>query len=99
MKLIDPTYEFLDGNSPSQQLVIKHTQEITPEFLSTLSEARLDSSHRPMGEMHRFASVPTSVVEKWKRDGFDVMKESAKAIILKLKSEDLGAFITTNKVL
>lgn len=99
MKLIDPSYAFLDGDSADRQLIIKHTQDIPQEFLNGLKDARLDSSRKPMGELHRFASVPTSVVEKWGREGFDVMKESAKNIIKKLKSEDLDAFITTNKVL
>src|SRR5574337_472326 len=98
MKLIDPYVEFLDGDS-NTQLVIKHTQEIPDAFLTQLKEARIESDRRPMGDFHRFASIPTAVVEKWKREGFDVMKESAKSIIRKLQSEDLGAFITTNKVI
>jgi hypothetical protein len=98
MKLIDPTVEFLDGDS-DRNLVIKHSQEINAEFLESIRQARFESTQRPMGDFHRFASVPTAVVEKWKREGFDVMKEPAKAIIRKLQSEDLGAFITTNKVL
>lgn len=98
MKLIDPYVEFLDGNSDTP-LIIKHTQEIPEDFLTRLKEARLESSSRPMGDFHRFASIPTAVVEKWKREGFDVMKESAKKIIQKLQTEDLGAFITTNKVI
>ena len=98
MKLIDPLIEFLDGDSKTP-LVIKQTQEIPDDFLTKLKEARIESTSRPMGDFHRFASIPTAVVEKWRREGFDVMKEPAKAIILKLKSEDLGAFITTNKVI
>ena len=98
MKLIDPLIEFLDGGQ-DHQLVIKQTQEIPTKFLDSLKDARLESTRRPMGDFHRFASVPTGVVEKWKREGFDIMKESARSIILKLKSENLDAFITTNKVI
>ena len=98
MKLIDPLIEFLDGDS-EHPLIIKQTQEIPTEFLDRLSDARLESSHRPMGDFHRFASIPTAVVEKWKREGFDLMKESARSIIRKLQSEDLTAFITTTKVI
>ena len=96
MRLIDPKIEFLDGG-PDHQLVIKNTQEIPAEFLDRLRDARLDSRHRPMGDFHRFASIPTAVVEKWQREGFDVMKEPAKAIVRRLQAEDLGAFITTTK--
>jgi len=98
MKLIDPLVEFMDGGS-EHQLVIKHSQDIPTKFLDSLKEARMESSRGPMGDFHRFASVPTAVVEKWKREGFDIMKESAKSIVRKLQSEDLGAFITTNRVL
>ena len=98
MRLVDPHIEFLDGDS-DRPLVIRHTQDIPDEFLQDLREARIESDRQPMGDFHRFASIPTAVVEKWQREGFDVMKESARAIILRLKSEDLGAFITTNKVI
>jgi hypothetical protein len=99
MHLIDPTHEFLEGDSADRQLIIKHTQNIPQGFLDGLREARLESSRKPMGDFHRFASIPTAVVEKWGREGFDVMKESAKSIIAKLRGEDLDSFITTNKAL
>lgn len=98
MKLIDPTVQFLDGDS-DHQLVIKHTQDIPDSFLERLRAARLETAHRPMGDFHRFASIPVAVVEKWKREGFDIMHESPKAIIRKLQAEDLSAFITTTKEL
>lgn len=98
MKLIDPTYEFIEGDCPERKLVIKHTQEITPEFLDKAKEDRVVSS-KPSGDFHKFASIPTSVVEKWQREGFDILKYnySAKEIMAKLSKEDLGAFITTTK--
>jgi hypothetical protein len=98
MKLIDPNYEFIEGDSEQRKLVIKHTQEITSEFLDRNAEDRVVSS-RPSGDFHKFASIPTSVVEKWQREGFDILKHnySAKEIMAKLTKEDLGAFITTTK--
>lgn len=99
MNLIDPTVEFLDGDSPERKLIIKHSQEIPQDFLDKLADSRLESSSRRMGDWHRFASIPTAVVEKWQREGFDVFKETPKAVIRKLQSEDLGAFITTTKVI
>lgn len=99
MKLIEPTHEFLDGDSADHKLIIKHSQNIPSSFLSTLSDSRLASASRPMGDFHRFASIPTAVVEKWRREGFDVLKEPAKATLARLRAEDLGAFITTNKAI
>ena len=98
LKLIDPTIEYLDGGVDSA-LIIKHTQQIPSQFLDKLKDAKLATNNRPMGDFHRFASIPTTVVEKWKREGFDVIRASAREIIRKLQSENLEAFITTNKVI
>lgn len=97
MKLIEPTTELIEGDSPDRQLIIKKTQEITPKFLDDCRQSRLDSTHQKMGDFHRFASIPVAVYEKWLREGFDIMKEDARSIVKKLQSEDLGAFITTTK--
>ena len=43
------------------------------------------------------AEVPVSVYEQWLREGFDMMKEDPKAILMRLKQQDLEAFITTKK--
>ena len=47
----------------------------------------------------RVASIPTIVVEKWMREGFDIMtgEHSAAEIVKKLKQENLHAFLTTEK--
>lgn len=50
-----------------------------------------------MGDMERCASIPTAVVEKWMREGFDVFTAPAREIIARLRRENLEAFITTNK--
>lgn len=94
--LINPKVTFLDQED---SLVIRKDQEITSEFLDSLADERFHSNQGPAKEFHRFASIPVAVVEKWQREGFDVLsgRYSAKEIMRKLKSEDLGAFITTNK--
>jgi hypothetical protein len=94
--LINPRVTFLDQED---SLVIRKDQEITSDFLDTLADERLQSSQGPTKEFHRFASIPVAVVEKWQREGFDILsgQHSAKEIMRKLQSEDLGAFITTNK--
>jgi hypothetical protein len=79
------------------ELVRKHTQQISQEFLDDLKENRNQSNKAPAGEMHRVASIPVAVVEKWQREGFDVFKEAPPAIIKRLKSENLDMFMATEK--
>lgn len=77
-------------------LLIRKDQEITPDFLDGLKEDRLHSKNRA-NEFHKVASIPVVVVEKWLREGFDVYREDLKAILKKLRDEDLTAFIATDK--
>lgn len=84
-------------NPEDNRLVVKRTQIIPQAHLDALKEAKNDSQGRPMGNFHRFASIPTAVVDAWKRQGFDVHKESAKAIVRRLQNECLDTFITTTK--
>lgn len=98
MHLIDPTVAFHEGNHDTR-LVIQRSQEITPEYLDELKAERADSRSKPMGNFHRFASIPTSVYETWLRSGYDARREPARKTLLKLHTEGLDAFITTNKVL
>ena len=77
----------------------KHTQEISDDFLTSLKEQRNASKDQREGEFMRVASIPVVVVEKWMREGFDVMsgKHSAAEIVKRLKQENLHAFLTTDK--
>lgn len=93
IQLIDPSWQ-IDENVDG--IFLKKDQEITSEFLDSLSEDRLYSK-APAKEFHKIASIPVAVVEKWLREGFNIYQESAKSILRKLSAEDLGAFITTSK--
>lgn len=95
--LIDPTYDFIEGDSEHRKLVIQRTQELPSAFLDGLRDERLTSTSAPIGNFMKVASIPTVVVEKWLREGFDIHKESAKAIVNRLRAEDLSAFLTTTK--
>ena len=95
--LIDPTYKLHEGDSEDHKLVIEHTQEIPTSFLDNLADERHVSSQAPTGDFMKLASIPTVIVEKWLRQGFDVHKESAKAIVKRLCDEELTAFLATNK--
>ena len=45
------------------------------------------------------AQIPTIVVEKWMREGFDIFsgEHTAAEIVARLKKENLHAFLTTEK--
>jgi hypothetical protein len=77
--------------------VIEQKQFIPPAFLDTLRRQREDSLNQKEGEFMSVAEVPVSVYEQWLREGFDMMKETPKAILMRLKQQDLNAFITTKK--
>ena len=75
----------------------RHSQWIDPKFLDNLKREREDSMNHREGEFQRVASVPVAVHEQWLREGFDMMKESPKEILKRLRAHDLTAFITTKK--
>jgi hypothetical protein len=77
----------------------KHTQHLSNQFLNSLKDQRNESTKHREGEFMRVASIPTIVVEKWMREGFDVFsgEHSAADIVKRLKAENLEAFLTTEK--
>tara|TARA_B110000305_G_C19255522_1_gene546888 strand:+ start:446 stop:766 length:321 start_codon:yes stop_codon:yes gene_type:complete len=84
------------------QLTRKHDQYIPQWHLDDLKEQRLNSASKKEGEFMKVASIPTAVIEKWMREGFDIVSDkniTAKQIINKLKNEHLDAFLTTEKSL
>ena len=96
-KLIGINTEHMeDGDS----VLRKHTQEIPQSFLDGLAEQRNNSTAAPEGEFMRVASIPTVVVEKWMREGFDILSDrniKGADIVKRLKAENLDAFLTTEK--
>jgi hypothetical protein len=85
------------------RLVIKRTQDIPDEHVATLKREKIDTLHSPTGDFYRVASIPTSIVQKWAREGFvleDVLKQGPNGlrdILKRLNKESLDAFITTRK--
>ena len=80
--------------------VRKHTQHIPQWHLDNLREQRNNSTGRREGDFMRVASIPTSVVEKWMREGFDILSDkniTGQEIVKRLKAENLDAFLTTDK--
>lgn len=95
--LINPDITFHEDTDAA--LVVKKEQQIPQSFLDRLKTSRDESSNRRMGDYERLASIPTVVVEKWMREGFNIYDKniSAKDIVARLRLENLGAFLTTNK--
>lgn len=80
-------------------LVRKVTQEIPSSFLDTLSEKRLRSANAQTGDLHHVASIPTSLVEKWIAEGFNIFDKNVTIaeIVKRLHSEDMATFMATTK--
>lgn len=75
---------------------ILRVQDIPQEFLDGLRDCR-HASCAAAGETHRVASIPHALVEKWQREGFDVLREPIRAIVRRLKAEGYDHFLTSNK--
>ena len=94
INLINPQTEFIQDG---ENVVRKHTQEIPQWHLDALAQQRNESKSKPEGEFMRVASIPTVIVEKWMREGFNIWEVDGKEIVKRLKAENLDAFLTTEK--
>ena len=85
--------------SDADGLFLKKTQEIPDWYIDSLKSQRNHSTERREGEMMRVASIPVVIIEKWMKEGFNVLDgtKSGKEILNRLKEQDLDAFITTDK--
>lgn len=88
-----------DFSEEAGNLVRTDSQHISQSFLDDLKYKRDISTSQREGEFQHVASIPTIFVEKWKKEGFDIMdgKVPLKEIIKKLKSENLDGFMATEK--
>ena len=88
-----------DFHVDSGGLFNKRTQEIPQSFLDSLKQQREDSLKQREGDYMRVASIPTVIVEKWMKEGFNIFDQNVdgKDIIKRLKAEGLDAFLTTEK--
>lgn len=96
LKLSDTLVDFQDGDQENP-LIIKTSQDIPDYWLEQQAEKRLRSTQKPAGNWHEACSVPTVVVEKWRREGFDIHTAPVRDILKRLRDENLGAFISSNK--
>ena len=94
--LVDPDWVL---RGPEDDLYMEHSMDITDDFMDRVKDTRFEMGKTREGEYMEVCEVPAMVVEKWLKEGFDVMKEPAKAIIRRLSAENLGNFISTSKMI
>ena len=78
----------------------KHNQHIPDSFMQDLSDMRHNSATQREDEFMKVASIPTVIVEKWLREGFDIMGDrniTPADVVRKLKAEGLDDFLATGK--
>ncbi len=95
-KLIGVTHDFNDG---PDGLIIAHSQEISDDFLKRTAHYR-NNPRQIEGEFMHVCDIPVVFVEKWIREGFDILNDrniTIKDIVDRLKREGLEAFLTTPK--
>jgi hypothetical protein len=78
-------------------VVRKHTQEISQAFLDDLKDSRNASKDQREGEYMRAASIPVAVHEQWLREGFDLYQATGPEIIKRLRDQNLDYFLATEK--
>ena len=88
-----------DFSEEADSLVRTDSQHISQSFLDDLKDKRNESTNQVEGEFQHVASIPVIFVEKWKKEGFDIMDGSIplKEIVKKLKAENLDGFMATEK--
>lgn len=95
MQQFDPTQTAFEGEEKGAFKLVS-AQHIPQEFIDDLSDHRkAQSAMSRSRELHRVGSIPVIFVEKWLKEGFDIYREDARAILRRLKQEDLHDFITT----
>lgn len=95
-KLINVVNEF---DHDADGLLLKKTQDIPTWYIDGLKEQRNRSTEQREGELMRVASIPVVIVEKWMKEGFNILdgSKSGTEIVKRLKAENLDAFLTTDK--
>lgn len=94
VELLGVETEYLqEGNN----VVRKHTQEISQAFLDDLKDSRNASKDQREGEFMRAASIPVAVHEQWLREGFDLYQATGPEIIKRLRDQNLDYFLATEK--
>lgn len=95
-QLISPKEELVLGTGDDQD-VITSEQYLGDDFWDDLEQAKEDWKFRLDGYTN-VASIPTSLVNQWIRQGFDFYSAPANEIIKRLRMEGYDKFITCGNV-
>ena len=88
-----------DFKEEAGYLVRQDSQEISDTLLTSLKDKRHETASQLEGDFMHVASIPVVFVQKWQREGFDIMQPGVtyKEIVARLKAENLEGFLATDK--
>lgn len=92
--MFDVAWEWLyDQEGPIEHKV----QRIPDDLLQRLHETKFQNHQkfRKRGEYKHVTCVPALFVEKWLKEGFDILRASKAEIMTKLRKEGLDDFIVS----
>lgn len=93
---VNTSLDLLDG-----KLLVGHRQEIDATFLDRLADQRLASASVREGDFMKVASIPAAIVDSWAARGFNIFDPNVAAadVLTRLRAEDMGALLATNKAI
>jgi hypothetical protein len=94
MKINDTNVRLVRG--VGDEYGVRYEQEITSEFLQELQDRFVGTSD-PTGELLCAAVIPTAIVDRWMREGFNVFEEPVAKSVARLRAENMQKFILTSK--
>ena len=88
-----------DFKEEAGYLVREDSQDISDTLLTSLKDKRHETASQLEGDFMHVASIPMVFVQKWQREGFDIMQPGVdyKEIVARLKAENLDGFLGTDK--
>jgi len=94
MKLLDTNVTLLES---AGELGVQFTQDIPDEFVQDIQDRFTHANDAVGGEFLFVGSVPTGVVDRWMREGYNIFEEPIRKTLAKLKAENFGRFVATSK--
>ena len=88
-----------DFREEAGNLLRQDSQHISDTLLTSLKHKRHETASQLEGDFMHVASIPVIVVQKWQKEGFDIMQPGVtyKEIVARLKAENLDGFLATDK--
>ena len=88
-----------DFREEAGNLVRQDSQHISDTLLTSLKDKRHETASQLEGDFMHVASIPVIIVQKWQKEGFDIMQPGVtyKEIVARLRAENLEGFLATDK--